>query len=340
MAEENVTTPEATDPAAQTQVDQIEEFDPGVEISDHIIGQEIKVPDKPEETEPTTEAAEEPDAGAESQKPDDGDAPAEQPEPEGYDKAINVLKRAKLSKSVIDKMTPEEVMEQAEAIRPIQSDSDRFGVEYDRLRRDYEDLRSKVEQEKPQDAQPDLSVFSPELSKIKDEIGEEPGQALEGILAKQAQQYQFELQALKDSVRNMESARIQRDLSAARESLLNEFPRLKSKETYDRVFDRLRSLHSANDSAQRYGDDLSAMMRDAALLELGSPVTQSDKDKMLGEHKNRLSSQPSSPETNTPSGESFQSLDDLKFAIFMAGENGDKDKVARLKKQLPNNRQP
>lgn len=309
------------EPIAPEGTEQLPEFDSAPEIPDHIAGEPIKAKDQPEQPAPETpqeQVAPSDQAEAEPQ-------PVTPEKPDGYDQAIHVLKRAKFSKGVIEKMTDEEIIEQADNIRPLQAENDRMWSEYNKLVKDHRP-------DPAQDVQPDLSLFSSEIEQIKSELGDDQAKAFEGILAKQSIQHKNELKELASRIEQMEAVRTQRDIAAARENLLNEFPRIKSNDAYQRVIDRARSLNSTSDAFERYGGDVSTIMREAALLELGHPTTSS---KVIDDHANRRVASPRSG-GSVPDNHASKTLDQLEYELFNALEGGpDKSSdVARLSKEV------
>jgi hypothetical protein len=117
-------------------------------------------------------------------------------------------------------------------------------------------------------------------------------------------------------------------LTAARESLLMSFPRLKETEVYDRVLDRMSSLGSASDAKQRYDGDFTKLMTDAASLEIGSPVSQEDKQRVLDQKADRQAAQ---ADVESPGKKpAAPTREELYDQVLNAIEDKDSEKAKRL----------
>lgn len=260
---------------------------------------EEKTEEKAEETEETKETAE--------------------PTQEHLD-AIQVLRRGKVPTALIDRLDSDEAIKMASDLKPIQADGDTLGNKYAQLKKELEDLRSKKEE----DVEPDLTPYKESLKGVEDDIGKDASEAIVKLLAKrdkeQKSAFDKTVKDLEERVRNAEVGQYSRELSASRDALVSEFPRLKNAASYDAVLERTKSLMTQHDSWERYRGDLKEAMREASVLELGNRS-----EKLANEHNARVSSQQSTEQDTRVSASKPLDRDTADDMVLDALEKGNKD---------------
>jgi hypothetical protein len=271
------------------------------------------------------EKKEEPEAKTEEKseetKPEEDKEQEEttEPTPEHLS-AIQVLRRGKVPAALIDRLSVEEAVKMANDLKPIQADGDRFTLEHSQLKKELEELKQLTSKKEPE---LDTSKYTDQLSKVKDDLGDDASSAIAALLAKRDQEQNQTvakaIENIENRIKQMQIAQYDRELSSARDQLVNDFPRLKNPATYDAVLERTNSLLSTRDAAQRYRGNLTEAMREAAKLEIGVS------DRLAGEHQARRESQQDTQQPANQSSVKPLTRDEADWQIFQHIENGRKD---------------
>ena len=261
-------------------------------------------------------AGEKPKEEAKSEEP--AAEPTSEPSQEHLD-AIQVLRRGKVPTALIDRLSADEAVKMAADLKPIQAEGDTLGNRYAQLKKELEELRATKEEP----VEPDLTPYKKSLSSVEEDIGKDASDAIAKLLATRDQEQKSEfdkkVSELEERVMQIQVGEYHRELSTARDTLLNDFPRLKNAASYDAVLERTKSLMSASDSWERYRGDLKLAMREASKLELGT-----HSEKFAGEHNARVSSQQSTQQDTTVASSKPLDRDAADDMILEALENGNK----------------
>ena len=266
----------------------------------------------------------EPGSGA--AKPDD----SAQAEPEGYADAMQAHRRAQTPKSVLDGMDKAELVEWGLRLREQQAQNDAFSAMYGQT---LQAMRSGQASPAPGAAPPTAEPGAENIAKIRDEYGD--------AMADYAIQQQkiiadtrAENQRQADVVQKLLVSHQKQQCDQAREALLSDFPSLKDKQAFGKVWDHMVMLSNAPGADQRYGSgldiDAKLLMRDSALAILGPESTIQASQRLIEESKHQRRSGSTPPDkvaSHAPA-----TFEDYQFQVWQLQRQGKHEEARRLPK--------
>jgi len=304
--------------------------------------EEVQVTDSEPTAEPTSVTEQAPDTKAESddsefakfeaiERVDDDKDEAGEPaaesegetdKDEAVESARSVLRRWNTPDEVINSLDREKVIAWADKAKHTQSEGDRIASELDRIKNRPSDDDAVVEPEE------DEAPTKPDslLAGLRAEYGDELADPIEAAIRGIEEKFESRINALTARETN-------RQLDAARSNLLSDVPQIKDKDSYDQVLSRMYSLAGSPDADERYGGDVEAVMREAALLEFGAEAFSAVKQRVASEHKNRTASQSDAP-SNNKKPIAGMSREELEYMAMSALEDGNIEEQQRLTRQI------
>ena len=268
----------------------------------------------------------EPVADVNPAKPDDSPIPGAGAEPEGYADALQAHRRAQTPKSVLDKMDKAELTEWGLRLREQQAQNDAFSAMYGQT------LQAMRSGQPPVPSAP--AAGEPDhIAKIRDEYGD--------VMADYAMRQQ---KALTDThAENERQAKVVQDLlmqhqrqqcDRARDTLVSDFPSLKDKQTFGKVWDHMVMVSNAPGADQRYGSglniDVQLLMRDSALAILGPESAIQASQRLIDESKHQRRSGSTPPDKIT--SQAPATFEDYQYQVWQLQRQGKQEEARRLPK--------
>lgn len=284
MSDEQTTT--TVDPVTETA-----EAAPTQKTEDEILSELLDAEDEPD-----SQADEPAESEADTQEESVPDADEAE-----YQSAMKTLSRWKVPDSVLKGMDKAHVIAWASEAKGMQSETDRLGREHAELRKRFEELDT-AKQDSAQADEPSTLPVDELVKAAVDEFGE--SHAFVGALRKFAQaigtqdkssQWQERFDNIERQNQILFQIEERRALRTARESLLDDYPKLKNSDEFGSISKRAAALIHAD--PERYDvneDGVQKAMADACILVYGKQSQIESINKLKTEARNRRASQASS----------------------------------------------
>ncbi len=332
MSEDKTTTDQTTTPnvpAADSTPAATEPLNPSPSVEDKQFADfQQKLKDRGESSDDAEPAPAPGNDSADTQAKPDDSATDGGAEPEGYADAMQAHRRAQTPKSVLDKMDKAELTEWGLRLREQQAQNDAFSAMYGQT------LQAMRQAPPAVPGSPGAApVADDHIAKIRDEYGD----AMADYALRQQQmvdQARTETQRQAEQVQKLLAVHQKQQTDQARDALVSDFPSLKDKQTFGKVWDYMVMLSNAPGANQRYGSGLDInvqqLMRDSALVIIG-PESQIQASQRLIEESKHQRRSGSTPADRIPA-KAPATFEEYQWQVFKLQQEGKHAEAKRLQR--------